>query len=263
MPFAEVDGLRVHYRLDGAAHGAVLVLAHSLGMDLSMWDAQASAWSERFRVLRYDSRGHGRTAVTPPPYAVPALAQDVLGLLDALHLERVHFCGLSMGGLVGMWLAAHVPQRIDRLILCSTAARIGTVERWNERMEAVRRGGLASVSSGAVERWFSASFRERWPDVVTQTRARFERTHADGYLGWCAAIRDADLGPDLPAIKAPTLVLTGSTDPATTPAEGRQLAGAIADARYVELPAAHLSNLEAGEALTAAVSGFLTAEAQG
>ncbi len=263
MPFADVASLRVHYRLDGPSGGPLLVLAHSLGMDLSMWDAQASALSERFRVLRYDARGHGQTAVTPAPYAIPALAQDALRLLDALRLERAHFCGLSMGGLVGMWLGAHAPQRIDRLVLCSTAARIGTLERWNQRIEAVRRGGLASVAAGAVERWFSAAFRERSPDLVARTRALFERTPAEGYLGWCAAIRDADLRADLSAIEARTLVLTGHTDPATPPAEGRQLADAIPAARYLELEAAHLSNLEASDAFTTAISGFLSADLKG
>jgi 3-oxoadipate enol-lactonase len=258
MPFVTAGELDMHYTLDGADGAPVLVLASSLGASLAMWDDQVPALQRRCRVLRYDARGHGRTAATPGPYTLAQLAGDVLRLLDALRLARVHFCGLSVGGLVGMWLGARVPERVDRLVLCNTAARIGTVETWNARMDAVRAGGLDAIVEGLLERWFTPGFRERRPERVARARAMVEATPLEGYLGCCAAIRDADQRDDVGRIGAPTLVIAGARDPATPPAQGRALADAIAGSRYVELAAAHLSNIEAAEAFTAELLAFLT-----
>jgi 3-oxoadipate enol-lactonase len=226
-------------------------------MDLTMWDRQAPTLAKTFRVLRYDTRGHGRTAVSVSPYAIDQLAQDVLRLLDALGVARAHFCGLSLGGMIGMWLGAHAGERVERLALCNTGARIGTSERWNERIAAVREGGMTRVAAAVVERWFSPEFQETAPEVVALARARLEGTPPEGYAGCCAAIRDADLFPDLPAIRSPTLVIAGSQDPATPPADGRRLAEAIPHARYVELEASHLSCLEEADRFTAELTAFL------
>ncbi|HEY7410404.1 MAG TPA: 3-oxoadipate enol-lactonase [Vicinamibacteria bacterium] len=255
--FARVDGLRVHYALGGSDGAPVVVLSHSLGADMSMWDPQLPALEPRFRVLRYDTRGHGRTDVPSGPYSLEELARDALGLLDALGLARVHFCGLSMGGMVGMWLGAHAPARVDRLVLCNTAARIGTAEAWNARIDGVRRLGMRGVAPAVVERWLTPELRARAPETAAAALRLLEAAPADGYVACCEAIRDADLGDALGAIRAPTLVVAGSGDRATPPADGKALAEAIPDARYVELPAAHLSNLEAPERFTAELLGFL------
>ena len=257
MPELHVSDLRVRYERAGLPDTPVVVFSHSLGADLSMWDPQAAALAARFRVLRYDIRGHGGTAATPGPHTIARLGEDVVRLFDALGVARAHFCGLSIGGLIGMWLGAHAADRIERLVLANTGARIGTHESWNARIERVRQGGMGAVAPAVIERWFTASFRERSPAVVARVRAGLEATPVEGYVGGCTAIRDADLTADLAAIRAPTLVIAGAHDPATTPALGRLVAGAIPGARYVELEAAHLSNLEAAEAFTAAVSSFL------
>ena len=257
MPFVEAGDLRVHYVLSGPAQGSVLVLSHSVGADLGMWEPQRAALEARFRVLRYDTRGHGRTSPTPGPCTLAQLGGDVPRLLDALGLDRVHFCGLSLGGLVGMWLAAHAPSRVGRLALCNTAPVIGTAAGWNARIEAVRAQGMKAVASAIVERWFTAGFRARSPETAAWALRLLEGTSAEGYVAACAALRDADERADLSAITAPTLVVAGREDVATTPADGRRLADGIAGAEYVELEAAHLSNMEAPARFTSELVRFL------
>lgn len=252
--------LRVRYEAAGPPGAPVVVLSHSLGTDLGMWEPQVPALARRLRVLRYDTRGHGGTTVTPGAYTLAQLAEDVLRLLDALDVAQAHFCGLSMGGLIGMWLGAHARGRVRRLVLSNTAARIGTVEGWNERIASVRARGMESVAAAVAERWFSREFRARSPAAVARARAWLGSTAPDGYAGCCAAIRDADERADVRAITAPTLVIAGSRDPSTPPAEGRRLAEAIPGARYVELPASHLAGLEAAEAFTSELTGFLGGE---
>ena len=257
MPYADVGDLRIHYVLEGPASAPPLVLAHALGTGLSLWDPQARALAGSYRVLRYDARGHGRTSVTEGPYAIAQLARDAIGLMDALTLGAVHFCGLSLGGLVGMWLAAHAPARVRTLALCNTAAQIGTTEAWNARIGAVQAGGMAAVRDTALERWFRPGFGVRAPETLASARAMLEETPAQGYAGCCADIRDGDQAHGLAAIAAPTLVIAGRDDPATPPADGRRLAGAIAGARYVELEAAHLSNLEDPDSFTTELARLL------
>jgi 3-oxoadipate enol-lactonase len=241
----------LHHELSGPEGAPVLVLAHSLATNLRLWDPQLPALEAQFRVLRYDARGHGRSQATPGPYSIELLARDVLELMRGLAIERAHFCGLSIGGLVGMWLGAHAPESIDKLVLANTAARIGTRERWDARIRDVLRNGTRHLAPDLIARWFTPAFRERAPEVVAAAARMLQQTSAEGYAGCAAAIRDADLGPSLAAIRAPTLVIAGREDPATTPDEGRALARAIAGARFCELPASHLSNLEAPEAFSA------------
>lgn len=259
MPFANAGELRVHYLFGGPAGAPVLVLSNSLGADLSMWEPQMLELKKSFRVLRYDTRGHGRTALTDGHYAIEQLARDVLLLLDALGIRRAHFCGLSMGGKIGMWLGAHAPERIEKLVLCNTGARIGSAEGWNARIQSVHDLGMKGIAAAITERWFTAGFRDRSPGLVAAARAMIERTPPEGYLACCAAIRDSDQSAEIASIRAPTLVIGGRHDPATPPADGRALADAIAGARYVELEASHLSNIEASGEFTAELSAFLTA----
>jgi 3-oxoadipate enol-lactonase len=235
----------------------LLVLAHSLGTDLALWDPQLKALEPGFRVLRYDIRGHGRTGLTPGPYTIAQLGQDVLGLLDALGAERAHFCGLSIGGQIGIWLGARAKRRVDRLALCNTAARIGTREGWDARIEAVRRDGLAGLAPGVLERWFTAAFRARAPESVAAAARMLAATPPDGYAACCAALRDADFHGALAEIEAPTLVIAGRHDSATPPSDGRSLAAGIAGAACVELDAAHISNVEAAGAFNDELVRFL------
>ena len=257
MPFAQLKDVRIQYDLAGPADAPVLVFSNSLGETLSMWDPQTPVFQKQFRVLRYDTRGHGQSSVTPGPYTIEQLARDVLALLDELHIDRVYFCGLSMGGQTGMWLALNAADRFHKLVLSNTAAKIGTPEIWNPRIEAVRKGGMKSISTGVMERWFSAEYRAKSPGVVASTKLTFEGANPEGYAANCAAIRDFDARAAISAIRIPTLVIAGSHDVATTPAEGRYLADRIAGARYVELNAAHLSNIENRDRFNTELSTFL------
>jgi 3-oxoadipate enol-lactonase len=257
MPFADIDGVRVHYRFDGAEGAPVVMLSNSLGTELAMWDPQVPSLAARYRVLRYDSRGHGLTAVPPGPYTIEQLGRDALGLLDALGIDRARFCGLSMGGMVGQWLGANAPDRLVKLVLCNTAARIGTAETWNARIASVRGGGMAAIVDGVLARWFTPAFAAASPEAVAATRAMLLRTPPEGYVASCAAVRDMDQRAAVAGIAVPTLVIAGAHDISTPPEEGRWLAGRIRGARCVELPAGHLSNVEAAAAFTRAVGEFL------
>jgi 3-oxoadipate enol-lactonase len=258
MPFETIDQCRLHYLCDGPADAPPLVLSHSLGADLSMWDPQIAPFSRPYRVCRYDTRGHGASTVTPGPYTIARLGLDVLGLLDALGMARVNFCGLSLGGMIGMWLGTHAPDRIDKLVLCNTAARLGSSEMWNNRIAAVGEGGMSALVPAVIERWFTASFRERAPERVDPLRRTLLATPVEGYAACCGAIRDMDQRETICAVCAPTLVIAGTHDPATSPAEGRLIAASIPGARHVELDAAHLSNIEAADRFTAVVLDFLS-----
>jgi len=257
MPLLETADLRVHYALRGPEGAPAVLFSSSLGATLSVWDAQAAALEARFRVLRYDTRGHGLTSVTPGPSTIARLGSDVVELLDGLGIERCHFCGLSIGGMIGIWLGIHAAERVERLVLCNTAARIGTPERWTERIQSVRTQGMSALAPDLIERWFTAEFRARSPEVVASALAMLESAPPEGYVACCEALRDADLRSEIAAIRAPTLVIAGSEDPATPPAEGRFLADRIAGAEYVELPTSHLSNLAAPDLFNAELARFL------
>jgi 3-oxoadipate enol-lactonase len=244
MPFAPVEGGQIHYRLDGKQESPVLVLSNSLGMELSMWDAQMPAFTERFRLLRYDSYGHGASTFGARGFKIDRLGEDVIRLLDHLGIATASFCGLSVGGLVGQWLGLNAAKRMEKIVLCNTAARIGTAESWNARIDAVNNGGISSISKGILERWFTASFREREPGTVERLRKILEATPPEGYVATCTAIRDADLRDEISNIRAKTLVIAGTHDKATPPEGGRYLAEQIVASKYVELDTAHLSNVE-------------------
>ena len=257
MPFLDIAGARIHYRIDGEDGAPALVLSNSLGAALEMWEPQLAAFSARFRVIRYDTRGHGESGAPPGPYSIEQLGGDVVALLDALKIARAHFCGLSMGGATGIWLGIHAPERVDRLVLANTAAKIGTAEMWNARIDAVRKGGTASIAPAVLARWFTPALLESPTPLIARMRGTFDRTSADGYAACCAAVRDMDLRFVLGRIHRPTLVIAGSEDLSTPPHDGRYLADHIVNARYVELQAPHLSNVQAASAFTQAVMQFL------
>lgn len=259
MPFLVLDEVRLHYELSGPAGAPVLLFSNSLGTNLQMWEEQRAALEKQFRILRYDKRGHGASSVPPPPYKIEQLGQDVLGLLDGLQLDRVNFCGLSIGGLTGMWLGIYAPQRVRKLVLCNTGAHIGSLEMWNARIESVRKGGTKAIAPVAVERFFSPEFRARCPQAVATAQNTLSEVSTEGYIGCCSALRDADLRDRIAGIRVPTLIVAGNKDNATPPALGQELRDHIPGAQYVELPAAHLSNIEAVPEFNAAISKFLSA----
>jgi|SRR5579872_1133310 len=257
MPFAPVEGGQIHYRFDGQQESPVLVLSDSLGTDLSMWDAQVPAFTQNFRVLRYDSYGHGESTFAGGGFKIDRLGQDVVRLLDHLGIANVSFCGLSVGGLVGQWLGLHAVERLKQLVLCNTAAHIGTADGWNARIDAVKRGGLASISEGILDRWFTPRFHESNPDTVNHFRKMLESTPAESYIATCAAIRDADLREEVSKIRVKALVIAGMQDKATPPEGGRYLAEKIVGSKYVEFDTAHLSNVELPQRFSEEVLKFL------
>jgi len=257
MPILKSGEARIHYVLEGQSGSPVLVFSNSLGANYSMWDLQAQEFHKKYRVLRYDTRGHGQSSSTPGPYSIEQLAKDVVSLLDALDFNRVHFCGLSMGGMIGMWLGMNAPERLNKLVLCNTGARIGTLEAWNARIDAVRKNGMKSIAPAVIERWFTPAFRQKSPAIISSTRNMIEEASPDGYAACCAAIRDCDYREQVLAIRTPTLVISGAHDPATPPADGRFLAHQIPAARYSELNAAHLSNIEDQNHFNQELAAFL------
>lgn len=259
MPIAKLPDVDLHYEWSGPGQAPVLIFCNSLGTTLRMWEAQVADFSKHFRVLRYDTRGHGQSTVTPGPYTIEQLSKDVVHLLDALQLKQVYFCGLSMGGTTGLFLGSHFSSRFHRLVLCSTAAKIGTAEGWNTRIATVQKEGVKAVASAVIERWFTTSYRAAHQQEIAAMQAMLETAPPAGYAANCAAVRDADLRQSLSTIHLPTLIISGTYDPATTPADGRFLAEHITGARFVELSAAHISNIEAQAAFNREVLSFLLA----
>lgn len=256
MATIDSNGASIHYQLEGRPDGPWLVFSNSLGTNLSMWDAQAARFGRHFRILRYDSRGHGSSSVPEGPYTIEQLGHDALALLDALEIEQAHFCGLSMGGMVGMWLGVNAPGRLAKLALCNTAACMPQPDLWNERIETATGRGMSALCDGIVERWFTAGFRQQQPDAVERVRQMVLSTDGRGYAGCCAAIRDMDQRESIRGIAVPTLVIAGESDPATPPDKGEEIADAVSGAKLIVLPAAHLSNIEAEEQFTCALDDF-------
>jgi 3-oxoadipate enol-lactonase len=255
-----VAAIQVHHRFDGPGDAPTVVLSNSLGSTLAVWEPQLPELASRFRVLRYDHRGHGASPVPPAPYTLAQLGHDVLALLDRHAIARASFCGLSLGGMVGMWLAAHAADRIDRLVLCCTAARFAPAQAWAERAAAVRAGGTGAVADAVVARWFTPGFARRQPDLVARMRAMIAATPAEGYAACCGVLEHADLHDDLPAIAAPTLVVAGADDPASPPEQAWRIAERIAGARVVVVPdAAHLANVEQAATVTELIVGHVHA----
>jgi 3-oxoadipate enol-lactonase len=259
MPHADFANVRINYRVDGPPDAPWLTLSNSLGADLDMWSPQLPALAERFRVLRYDTRGHGATSAPPAPYTMAALADDVVALLDHLGVARTHFCGISMGGMTGIRLALAHAGRLDRLVLASTGAKIGSADGWNARISAVNTAGLASIADAILERWFTAGYCRGNPHELARLRAVMVHADPQGYAACCAAIRDYDARPEIAAVTAPTLVISAAYDVSTPPSDGRFLAEHIPGARYVELDCAHIANIEKPDDFLAALVPHLAA----
>jgi 3-oxoadipate enol-lactonase len=259
MPFINVNRTKFFFRVDGDPGAPPLVLSNSLGTDHRMWDAQMEAFTQHFRVLRYDGRGHGQSETPDGPYTIADLAEDVLGLMDEAHIGRAHFCGLSLGGVVAQWIALNAPDRLDRLVLANTAPYIGPPEAWDERIAIVERDGMKPVADAVVKRWFTDGFRRRNPQAVQAVKQLLLSANVSGYAATCAAIRDADFRGQVAAIETPTLVVAGRDDTVTTLEDAKLLVDSIHGAWGKVLAAAHLSNVEDAPQFNDAVLKFLMA----
>jgi 3-oxoadipate enol-lactonase len=253
MPATEPGCVRLRYAESGNPRGAVLLLANSLGSNMHMWDKVLPAFQTKYRVVRFDMRGHGESAVAPEPFTIEHLGHDVLRLLDELEADRASICGLSLGGLVALWLGIHASERVDRLIFANTAARIGTPEMWEKRIASVRKSGMSPLAVMTLERWFSAAYRAQHPQEMERIREMIAATHPAGYAACCAVLRDTDLRAEIGEVKAASLVITGTHDPATPPGDGQSLQAGIRNSTYVELDSSHLSAWERAEEFAGAV----------
>jgi 3-oxoadipate enol-lactonase len=251
----------LNYELSGPPDAPVIAFTGSLGTDLSMWQPQSEPLSERFRVLRYDIRGHGASPAPPLPYSIADLGADLTGLLDLLEIERASLCGLSIGGMVSMWVAANAPERVERLVLCCTSAQLGPPESWHQRAATVRQQGVGAIADAVLGRWFTPGFgqTERGAAAIDRLRGILTSTSREGYAGCCEAIAAMDLRAVLPSIAAPALVIAGEDDPATPPEHGRLIADGIPSALFEVVPnAAHLANVERAELITTMILRFLS-----
>jgi 3-oxoadipate enol-lactonase len=261
VPSVRSGSVEIHYDVQGAAEAPALLLLHSLGADLRMWDPQMPDLLRHHRVIRYDVRGHGRSGIGTDECSMEILAQDAMAVLDAAQIVKAHWCGLSLGGMTAMWVASHRPERVARLMLCNTSAYLPPATLWHSRMELVRREGMRAVAPAVIERWFTAGFRSSQPEKVARVEGMLEAAPPEGYAAVCGAIADMNQLSDIRKIAAPTLVICGAEDPATPMAHSVALCDAIADSRLVVLQAAHLSNVEKPLEFSAAVGDFLNARA--
>lgn len=259
MPTVDVHNIKMNYEWSGREDAPILILSCSLGTTLALWKPQAVALSQHFRIFRYDMRGHGGSTVAPGPYCVEMLGQDVLGLLDVLDITKASFCGISIGGVIGQWLAVHAPERFQRIILSNTAAKIGTSESWNQRIDQVHSHGMQSIADAVIARWFTEEFARSQPQTVAFMREMLISCNPDGYIAACAAIRDVDLRAQTRSICTPVCILGGTRDPVTTMEDGEWLHQQIPGSHFAALPASHISNIEAAAEFNSAVMKFMGA----
>lgn len=259
LEFADIGDCQLAYRFDGPSDAPVVMLSNSLSSNLSMWDDQIAALAVKYRVLRYDQRGHGQSAVTPGPYSFDLLADDVAALLQTLGIESVHFVGLSMGGMTGQALGVRKPETLKSLVLCDTSPHMPPPEMWDERIALARGEGMAATSDATLERWFTADFRATRPDAIERVRRMIESTPVEGYAGCCMAIRNMDNRPILAEISAPTCIIVGADDPSTPLSASKQIHGEIAGSKLAIIDnAAHLSNIEKAGEFNAILTDFLS-----
>lgn len=243
MPFVHCENARIYWRVDGHPDAPPLVLVNSLGSDHAVWSPVMPVLTRFFRVIRLDKRGHGASDAPPGDYSIERLGRDVLAVADAAGAQRFHYAGLSIGGMIGMWLAASFPERLDRVVLTNTSASVDP-KGFGERIAAVRSGGMAAIADAVIPRWFTAPYLARDTEHAATVRQTLLSLDPAGYAGCCAAIRDMAIEPLLPGIRVPVLVIAGTHDPSTPPERGRAIAHAIPHARYLELPTAHFSHSE-------------------
>jgi 3-oxoadipate enol-lactonase len=252
--------VEVPFEIEGPADAPVLMLSNSLGSTMAMWEPNLPRLAEAYRVVRYDHRGHGRAPSPPEPWEIADLAEDAIGLLDRLEVDRAHFCGLSLGGMVGMWLGAHAPGRIDRLVLCCTSAMLALDTDWAQRADTVRRHGTGAVAAAVVQRWLTPDFRAARPELTERLQAMIASTPAEGYAACCGAIERMDLTPVLGAVQASTLVIVGAEDPATPRPHAERIADGIPDAHVATVAGAHLASVETPDEVSELILSHLRGE---
>jgi 3-oxoadipate enol-lactonase len=263
---ASINGIRLNYTVEGASAAPTVVLHHPLATNLSTWDELTAALSPRYRVVRFDARGHGASEASPAPYTFATLSADVIGLMDHLKIERAHFLGLSMGGMVGQHLGVEQPQRFRSLILSSTSSRVPAEAQplWDERVKTAREKGMASQVPTALQRWLAPATRERKPELVARMTRYLETTPVEGYAGWCQAIRNLDITERLKGITLPTRVIVGDADVGTPPAAAEAIHRQIAGSDLIVVPGlAHMLHVEEPETFNRHVLQFLDRQAQG
>ena len=259
MPMIDADGCPIHVEVEGPEGAPALMLSNSLGTTLSMWDPQAKAFAKEFRLIRYDRRGHGQSGAPRGPYSMERLGRDVLAVLDTLKIEKTNWCGLSMGGMVGQWLGANAPARMNRIILSNTACYYADKELWMGRIRLLREEGLEAVVGGTMERWFTPEFRERSPQTIAHMSETLLKCPLEGYIGCCEAIAAMDHRELLSKVRAPTLIIAGTKDPATTVENAEFIRDRIAGSTLALIDAAHISNVEQPEIYTKTALDFLSA----
>ena len=257
MPMIDADGCLLNVSVEGRDGGPTLMLSHAMGCTMRMWEPQMAALTQSFRVIRYDRRGHGKSGVPPGPYSSERLGRDVLAILDDLNIDKVHWCGLSLGGVEGQWLGAHAPERFDKIILANTNCYYPDPTNWYNRINAVKEGGLASVADMLIAGWLTEDFRERAPQVSASLKAMLTASPVQGYLACCEVLSTLDQRTLLPNIKSPTLVIAGRHDMSAPIASGEFIRSHIPGAALTIIDAAHISNVEQPDAFTEAVIGFL------
>ena len=259
MAETKIGGETFNVLVEGPERAPVLMISNSLGTNLHMWDGQMAALKKHFRTVRYDTRGHGGSVVTGGTYSIAGLGRDAVALMDALHLDRVHWLGLSMGGMIGQWLLTNARERIGRAILANTSARMPPPDMWNTRIRTVLSQGMQAITPTVIDRWFTPGFQERSPEAVARIADMLHSTPIHGYTGCSGAIRDMDQRESIRSISNPVLVIVGRHDPSTPPEQGAEIAATIRDAKLVTLDAAHLSNVEAEAQFNKVITEFLMA----
>jgi 3-oxoadipate enol-lactonase len=253
------DGCSIHYRFDGEEGAPIVMLSNSLGSDLTMWEPQMAALTARYRVLRYDNRGHGQSEVAAGPYTIERIATDARDLIAELGLGSVRWCGVSLGGMVGMWLGANAGYYLSRAVYANTSPYFGQPDMWNQRIAAIEADGMEAFAAVGVTRWLTPECVAAHPEIRDRLRDMIARTPREGYISTAKAIRDMDLRASLPKIDLPVLVIAGSDDPATPVAMGQQIHEAVPGARFAILEAAHLSNWERSEEFNRLILNFFEA----
>lgn len=259
MPTFTSNNAQINYQTFGDAAKPALVFSNSLGTNFKMWQPQIDFFQQDFFVICYDTRGHGASSAPQGPYSIDQLGQDVVNLLDHLNIEKAAFCGISMGGLTGQWLAINRPERFNQVVVCNTAAKIGQEQAWNDRAALVREQGLAPIALTAASRWFTDPFIQSNAATVAELSNDLGAGSPEGYASCCEALAKADLREQLKDIVVPVLIVAGQQDPVTTVADGQYMVDRIANSQLFEINASHISNIEQPDAFNQAVQKFIAA----
>jgi len=257
MSIAHINGIDVFYLTDGDPQKPAIIFSNSLGTDHSMWDGQLEMLRRNFYVIRYDTRGHGLTSAPKGPYTISQLANDVLGLLDHLSIDKAIFCGISMGGVIGQWLAVNAPERIEILVIANTAPKIGTEVAWKDRASLVRREGLNVIAETSPSRWFTPEFYGASPSQVNELLVNLKNMNPEGYASCCEALAGVDLSASISKIRIPTLIIAGERDPVTTLGDANEMKKQITHSELIQLAASHISNVEAVDEFNRSLGNFL------